>query len=137
MQFSIFLRISVQSAENKTCLEFNSTVICQFSLDERLSVAHTMIYWQIPAECQLCSRSLVNNLRDLFSEKESLGSDIDNFLGPEVPPNCPRLSDAQKRSMEHLISTEELTKYLKKTKIMLPRGVQALPMNFINFSGMI
>ena len=67
MQFSIFLRISVQSAENKTCLEFNSTVICQFSLDERLSVAHKMIYWQIPAECQLCSRSFELHLTATYS----------------------------------------------------------------------
>ena len=69
----------------------------------------------------------------MFSEKESLGSDIDNFLGSEVPPNCPRLSDAQKRSMEHLISTEELTKYLKKTKNNVAPGSTGFTNEFYKF----
>ena len=54
--------------------------------------------------------------RNLFSEKSTEISEISQFLGPLSSDSCPKLSEVQKRSMEGLLSLDELTKYIKKTK---------------------
>ena len=54
--------------------------------------------------------------KDLFSNKDSVDQEIYNFLGQEHHNSCPKISEAQKDKTKGLITVEELTKYIKKTK---------------------
>ena len=58
---------------------------------------------------------------------------IDNFLGPETAALAPKISDSQKLKMEGLISTEELTKYLKQTKNNVSPGSSGFTNEFFKF----
>ena len=70
---------------------------------------------------------------DLFSYKHTDSLNIESFLTPEVSVSCPKLSDIQKNAMERIITVEELTKHLKKTKNNVSPGSSGFTNEFFKF----
>ena len=60
---------------------------------------------------------------------------IEEFLGPEAYESCPKISNIQKQSMEDksLISCDELTQYLKKSKNNVSPGSTGFTNEFYKF----
>ena len=71
--------------------------------------------------------------RDLFSNKDTLDQEIEEFLGPEISTACPKLSTFQKEKTMGLISVNELTKYLKKTRHNVSPGSSGFSNEFYKF----
>ena len=71
--------------------------------------------------------------RDLFSNKPVDDTSIQDFLSPEISVSCPKLSQAEKDTMEGLLTTEELTKYLKSTKNNVAPGSSGFTNEFFKF----
>ena len=74
-----------------------------------------------------------NYYKDLFSKKDISDRNIEDFLGPEASNSCPKLSNKQKEKNEGLISVEELTKYLKKSKNNVSPGSSGFTNEFYKF----
>ena len=74
-----------------------------------------------------------NFYKDLFSFKNNQIEDINEFLGPESAASCPKLSESQKQKMEGLLSLDELTRYLKKTKNNVSPGSSGFTNEFFKF----
>ena len=70
---------------------------------------------------------------DLFTEKPTEITAIENFLTPEMVESCPKISENQKVKMEGLLSLDELTKYLKKTKNNVSPGSSGFSNEFFKF----
>ena len=79
-------------------------------------------------------RSIENEIlgfyKDLFTKKNN---EIKDYLGPEMGATCPKLSEHQKETMEGLMSLDELTKYLKKTKNSVSPGSSGFTNEFFKF----
>ena len=58
---------------------------------------------------------------------------IKDFLTQERSVTFPKLSEAEKASMENILTTEELTKYLKKTKNNVSPGSSGFTNEFFKF----
>ena len=71
--------------------------------------------------------------RNLFSEKPTEIPEIGLFLGPEISETCPKLSEVQKQSMEGLLTLDELTSYLKRTKNNVSPGTSGFSNEFYKF----
>ena len=70
---------------------------------------------------------------DLFTEKPTEITAIENFLTPEMVESCHKISENQKIKMEGLLSLDELTKYLKKTKNNVSPGSSGFSNEFFKF----
>ena len=70
---------------------------------------------------------------DLFSRKECSIQSINDFLTPVIAHSCPKLSESQKNQMEGLLTSDELTKYLKKTKNNVSPGSSGFTNEFFKF----
>ena len=71
--------------------------------------------------------------KELFTKKIHEHPEIENFLAPDQANSCPKLSDSQRNQMEGLISVEELTKYLKKSKNNVSPGSSGFTNEFYKF----
>ena len=71
--------------------------------------------------------------RSLFTNKPVDNTSIEDFLSQESSSSCPKLSEKEKASMEGLISTEELTKYLKSTNNNVAPGSSGFTNEFFKF----
>ena len=76
---------------------------------------------------------IYNYYRDLFSYKNTDNLNVETFLTPEISMSCPKLSDTQKNAMERIITVEELTKHLKKTKNNVSPGSSGFTNEFFKF----
>ena len=70
---------------------------------------------------------------DIFSRKECGIQSIHEFLSPIIAHSCPKISEDQKNQMEGLITSDELTKYLKKTKNNVSPGSSGFTNEFFKF----
>ena len=71
--------------------------------------------------------------KDLFTEKPVAERPISEFLSSNLAESCKRLTESQKSKMEGLLSIEELTKYLKKTKNNVAPGSTGFSNEFFKF----
>ena len=71
--------------------------------------------------------------QQLFEEKSVKDIDVEEFLSPEIADLCPRICDEQKEKMEGALTTNELTKYLKKTKNKTAPGSSGFTSEFFKF----
>ena len=78
-------------------------------------------------------KEIYNYYKDLFAHRSTENYDIDNFVTPEISTSCPKLSEDQKNAMERIITPEELTKYLKKTKNNVSPGSSGFTNEFFKF----
>ena len=76
---------------------------------------------------------IFNYYRDLFALKPTEDSDIESFLTAETSASSPKLSESQKNQMERIMTTEELTKHLKKTKNNVSPGTSGFTNEFFKF----
>ena len=67
--------------------------------------------------------------KDKYSEAES----IETFLGPESAKSIPKLSSNERESMEGALTSEEITRYLKKTKNNVAPGASGFTNEFFKF----
>ena len=76
---------------------------------------------------------IYNYYGDLFAERKVKESEVETFLSPELALSCPKLTEAEKRKTEGLITTEELTRYLKRTKNNVSPGSSGFSNEFYKF----
>ena len=76
---------------------------------------------------------IYNYYGDLFTEKPTEITEIENFLSPEMVESCPKITENEKVKMEGLLSLDELTKYLKKTKNNVSPGSSGFSNDFFKF----
>ena len=69
----------------------------------------------------------------LFTSKPTEIDSVDTFLDGVSGANCPKLSSSQKEEMDGLLTTTELTKYLKKTKNNVALGSTGYTNEFYKF----
>ena len=71
--------------------------------------------------------------KDLFSNKDKSNQEISNFLDQDLSNSCPKISDLQKDKMNGLITEEELTRYIKKSKNNVSPGSSGFTNDFYKF----
>ena len=82
---------------------------------------------------KLIEEEIFKYYRNLFAFKEVDNTTIEEFLTQERALSCPKLSETEKASMENILTTEELTKYLKKTKNNVSPGSSGFTNEFFKF----
>ena len=76
---------------------------------------------------------IYNYYQKLFTEKPVEISEIDDFFTPEMRVTLPKISEKQKAKMEGLLTLDELTRYLKKTKNNVSPGSTGFSNEFFKF----
>ena len=76
---------------------------------------------------------IFNYYSKLFTEKPVQIDEIDDFFTPEIAESLPKLSEIQKAKMEGLITLEEITRYLKKSKNNVSPGSTGFSNEFFKF----
>ena len=71
--------------------------------------------------------------KDLFEKKNVDDIDITDFLTSEIASSCPKLSEEQKEKMEGILSVDELTRHIKKTKNNVAPGSSGFSNEFFKF----
>ena len=88
---------------------------------------------EVICEQRMIEREIFNYYQQLFEERDTSDIDIKDFLTPDIAKLCPKISDEQKERMEGLLTTEELTKYLKKTRNNTAPGTSGFTSEFFKF----
>ena len=84
-------------------------------------------------EQKLVENEIFEYYEDLFSSKNTELKEINEFLSEEIMQSCPKLSENQKNQMEGLLTLEELTKHIKKTKNNVSPGSSGYTNEFFKF----
>ena len=71
--------------------------------------------------------------KELFTNKDISGQEITDFLEGELKDSCPKLTDIQKEKTKGLITVDELTKYLKKSRNGVSPGSSGFTNEFYKF----
>ena len=85
------------------------------------------------AEQKTVENEIFHYYKDLFSNKDSSGQEITGFLGGELTNSCPKITDIQKDKTKGIITVEELTKYLKKSRNNVSPGSSGFTNDFYKF----
>ena len=88
---------------------------------------------EVIIEQEQIEEEIFNYYQNLFAEREVGDIEIEEFLLPEIADLCPKISEDQKEKMEGLLTTDELTKYLKKTKNNTAPGSSGFTNEFFKF----
>ena len=88
---------------------------------------------EVITEQKLIENEILDFYEDIFSAKSCELKEINEFLSDEISYTCPKLSDIQSNQMEGLLTLNELTKYMKKTKNNVAPGSSGYTNEFFKF----
>ena len=87
----------------------------------------------VVTEQELIENEILEYYETLFSSKNTEMNDIGEFLSEEMMQSCPKLSENQKNQMEGLLTVDELTKHIKRTKNNVSPGSSGYTNEFFKF----